>query len=211
MATIINGDMDMFDQLVHGTIYRVPQEQLQAQEQQFMNSLVPSARGFFQKAWDFTAQMANNRAVHRARAAARKVQSIWETDAIRVLSTIGEFQNAPQSMRRFLMAEPTVRTMWKDQLLDGYDDAMAVTRDESNEDLLEYCQVMDGEMIETPDDDDYAYKFISFHDDILDDEPNLRITHEEKMDIRDSWDNLRNHVLYGDEDPTSPVNDPIVK
>ena len=210
MATVITGDMDMFDQMVHGTISRAPAEYLQQAQQQFLANVIPSAHGFFEKAWAMQQRMADSRAMHAARSVSRKFQSIWQHDAIRALNTIGEFQNAPQTMRRFVLAQPEVNKMWRDQLIEGYGLDYEDTNNSTNiEDNLEYRQVMDGALVELPDDDDYEYEFVCYHSDILDDAPELAITETEQHDIRSSWRYLEDIILYGDEDPTSETNEPL--
>lgn len=209
MATVITGDMDMIDAMVHGTISRAPAEYLQQAQQQFLQNVIPAAHGFFEKAWDLQNRMANNRAMYAARGAARKMQSLWQHDAIRTLVTIGEFQNAPQTMRRFIMAQPTVQKMWRNQELDGYGEEFEAEEIIPIEDTLEYRQVMDGEMVETPEDDEFAYEFVCYHSDELEFDKSLILSDIEQHTIRESWRHLEDLILYGDEDPTSETNEPI--
>ena len=202
MAQFLDGDSTTFDQLLYGNSKPYTQEFIENERAQFQQHMTPTTAAFFQKSMEVTAAVLDSRAVQLAKSAVRKVQNIWESDEIRALTKIGDFQHAPAKMKRFIMAEPETRKMWKRQLCDGFNDMFIDNIDETGEDLLEYRQAMDGIM--SVDTGGYDWECTTYDNDNLD--QSLEITVDDQFDILDTWDNLKILMAEGKEDPTSELN-----
>ena len=151
MATFIDGDNSTFDMLVYGNRSFGSDQFIQNQRDILSTFTSPNVAGFFQRAFELEHAMVENRAYQMASASMRKIASVFQDDAIRCLTDLGEFQHAPASMRRFIMANPVVRNMWKEQRCDGYNDFSEYNQELDDEDNLDYCQVMDGVPVVTTD------------------------------------------------------------
>lgn len=204
MAEFIDGDLETADLLIYGTQSHLSEDLVNNQMNKFMDNLLPSSVAFFTSVMNLQKQMAKNRAIQIAKGAFRKARSLWQENDIRELNDIGDFQHAPDRMKRFIMAEPTIRALWQRQLCDGYNDICEDTRELSGSELKEYRQVMSG-MIETDNEDfDHSYTIYDYDEDYLD--PKEIITAKEQLDIYSSWQNLRSLIALGEEDPTSETN-----
>lgn len=209
MATLIEGDSATFDSLLYGTQPQVTQEFVEQERARFQSFSTPMTVTFFQKAMELETAMRDNKAVQLASAAARKVRSLWQSDDIRRLATVADFQHAPQCMRRFIMAEPEVRNLWQKNLCSGYDDQFEDFREEKGEYVVEYRQVMDGMVIDNPNpaEDEHEWECVTYGDDELENlEPMLQISIDDQFDIVESWDKLKDILAMGKEDPTSEIN-----
>ena len=204
MANYIEGDLETADLLIYGTKSQLSEDLIDEQKEKFMDNLFPDSVAFFTKILALQKQMAKNRAIQIAKGAFRKARSLWQDDDIRELKSIGEFQNAPDRMKRFVMAEPTIRALWQRQLCDGYNDFCEYNRDQSGDDLKEYRLVMNGMVITDNEELDHEYVI---YDNPLDqmDKADI-ITTTEQHEIFDSWRNLRTILAKGEEDPTSESN-----
>ena len=138
MTNFIEGDLETADLLIYGTKSQLNEDFVGEQKDNFMSNMLPDSVAFFTNVLQLQKQIAKNRAIQIAKGAFRKVRSLWNEDDIRELTTIGDFQNAPEKMKRYIMAEPTVRALWQKQLCDGYGDYCENNRDKSGEELIEY-------------------------------------------------------------------------
>ena len=202
MAKFITADLDTFDRIIYGRKLPVSTEYLQRQRESFYNNSTPASAQFLQSAMEMDGRLRRSAAISMAKAAVRKVRSIWDSDAIRTLVNISDFQQAPDSMKRFIMAEPTTRALWQKQMCDGYGDVMEFERELSGEEVLEYRQVTDGIINLSPDDEEYEWECHSYCEEEL--EEDMKIITSEQMEILETWDNLKGHIEAGEEDPTSP-------
>ena len=205
MSNYIEGDLETADLLIYGTKSQLNEDLVEEQKDNFMSNMLPDSVAFFTKVLQLQKQIAKNRAIQIAKGAFRKVRSLWNENDIRELTTIGDFQNPPEKMKRYIMAEPTVRALWQKQLCDGYDDYCENNRDKSGEELVEYRNVMNG-MILT-EDDEYDHTFTIYDDPIDNYEPENKISTAEQFEIFNTWQNLRTLIAKGEEDPTSGSND----
>ncbi len=107
-------------------------------------------------------------------------------------------------MKRYIMAEPTIRALWQRQLCDGYNDFCEHNRKQSGEELVEYRTVMNG--LYVADSDEYAHEMTIYDDpmDVYDVDNNISAA--EQFEIHNTWENLRVIIAKGEEDPTSESN-----
>lgn len=140
-------------------------------------------------------------ALRLARAATRGVMNVWNVDTIRPLNTMGEFQWAGPNMQRWIMAEPTVREMYHDGAVEGYDGSYYDMQPNAiGENHYDYRRVMNG-IVELDGDD---WKYTTYLEDLEGDDRELDI--DEQADILLCWENLRSHIEDKGDDPTSRWN-----
>jgi hypothetical protein len=73
------------------------------------------------------------------------VSNSLQVNNIHNLDTLSDFRNANPTMQRWIMAEPIVREMWNDGLLNGYGDSYVDTHPNvTGKDHYDYRRVMDG-------------------------------------------------------------------
>ncbi len=204
MVDVIDGDLDTVDAVLYGEQNHVNEDIVSSMQKNFMNDMLPSSVAFFTSMFALQKQLSLNRAIDLAKAGTRKIKSLWNDNEIRELQSIGDFQHAPDCMKRFIMAEPTIRAMWLKQLCCGYNDISNYNKDQSGDDLFEYREVMDGVMQMQPEDSKYDY--VITHYDYPEDHLEDRISIYKQFNIYHSWQNLRELIHKGEEDPTSEVN-----
>ena len=115
MVQIVDGGSLTFDSLIYGPPHPGTQQFLSNQIQTVSTHLTDAGRQFMAGVNDMYERMSGSTAVRMLRAAGRSIRSMWQLDEIRALQTIGEFQNSPLVMQRWVMAEPTIRQMYQAQ------------------------------------------------------------------------------------------------
>ena len=193
------GDPNEFNYLIYGEKDPGTLNYLENQFTKFSNVLSDAGHAFFSNAKSVYDSFNSSEALRLARAAVRKVGSLFRPDAIRSILELGDMQTAPLTMQRFIMAEPTVRQMYHEQRIDGYSDSYVdMDPGVTGENHYDYRRVMDG-IVQTTDDGD---EFVTWYiDDLRDGDRTLDIT--EKVDIMNTWDIVKDLLLNGDRDPTS--------
>ena len=144
----------------------------------------------------------STKAVDIAQAVARSLSGLWLQDTIQPLLDIDKIQEAPDVMKRFILAMPRLRTLYRQQQAVGYsehyvdgDNTKAV-----GEEHYTYRRVMDGLAVEN---EDGEYICTSYLDEIL--QPDDELTIQQQVDILATWDTI-DIILDSDtmEDPTNP-------
>lgn len=198
MANVIIGDSGTFNAAAFGVQDWRAQEFLAQQYDSLSSQLTESGKAFFAGAKEVFEQLSGSQAMRLARAAARKVRSLWNCDEIQRILEIGVMQHAPPTMQRWIMAEPTVRKMYQEQRVDGYGETYQdMHKGDIGENHYDYRRVMNGIVVE---DEHGNFTAPTFFDELLD-EPELTI--EEQVDILDTWTALKAFLRKGNEDPTS--------
>lgn len=175
---------------------------LQYFERQLENvsqTLTDAGKSFMSNAHDLWNRYNGSEAMHLARAALRKAGSIFQQDSVRPLWELSDIQNAPLTMQRWIMAEPTVRKMFNEQRCDGYSSTYVDMHPGSIEgDHYDYRRVMNG--LVTIDDDGLA-KTTFYMDELLEGDRELFL--DEKVAIRNTWEIVADLMKYGTRDVTS--------
>lgn len=204
MATIVDGGVDTFNALALGQLHPQTEQFLQTQAAEAMNSptLSQYGRQFYEQGQSLFQRLAESRAAQYVKAAQRAVRSIWQNNDVRVLTTIAEMQWAPPAMQRWIMAEPTVRQMYHQQRLEGYDGSYQdAYPNDIGEDHYHYRRVMDGVVQFNEGDDEPEWSATTYFDELDPDEAQLEFSEQE--DILDTWTNIVAKIREGKEDPTS--------
>lgn len=201
MVQVYHGGKEHFDALAYGRPHPGTVNFIQSRMDQFTNVLTNVGRQFMENVNTFVEWVDESRAARLAQAVGRKMLTIWESDEIRTLLEIYQFQHAPLKMQRYIMAEPTIRKKYHSQLVDGYSDTYVDAEpDRIGERHYDYRRVMNGIVVETQD----GWKATTYSEDLRNEDYDL--THAEQWSILKTWDNLVSHLKHGKDDPTSAYN-----
>lgn len=202
MVQVVFGGAQDFDALLYGERHPGTMQYLQNQVNSVMEmsrTLTDAGRQFFSTAQDLYDKFNSAEAMRLARAAVRRVGSIFQRDEIRSIWELGQLQNAPLTMQRWIMAEPTVRRMYHEQRCDGYSDTYVDNHPgQIGRDHYDYRRVMDGILVDS---EEHDWKATVYFDDLL--EGDRELTLDEKIDILSTWDVVASMMKEGSEDPTS--------
>lgn len=192
----------MFDSLAYSPMHPGTQQFLQNQLSINTQMLTDAGSRFMSKGREIYERISGSEAARLARAASRAVRSIWQRDEIRELMTVGEFQHAPNSMQRFIMANETIRRLFQQQRCDGYSETYMDTEPGAiGEAHYDYRRATNGMVMEAADGSFYA---TTYFDDLLEEDRELML--DEQIDIQHSWSRIVEMVRRGGEDPTSRFN-----
>lgn len=202
MARYVEGGGLAFNELAYAPRSQETLQFLAESAQVFAQNLTDTGRAFMQTAtakWD---QYFGEDAMRAARAAVRSVQTMWDADVIRKLTTIAQMQHAPQVMQRYLMADPFIRNLYLQQKLDGYSDTYKNTHGNVvGVEHYDYRRLMNGVVQER---EDGSWFSDTFFDEL---EPGDReLKFDEQFEIIDSVANMVRKIREGKDDPTSRYN-----
>lgn len=132
-------------------------------------------------------------------AMASRADNIFQEDVISTMSSLEAMQNAKPIMRRFIMANPTVRELFHKDRCFGYgEDYVDNHPGTLGEDHYDYRRVMD-EVVFINDDD--VFEVVNYGEELEEDEIELNII--EKRDIINTWEWCEYHMDKGN-DVTDP-------
>jgi hypothetical protein len=208
------GGTQHFNALLYGQKHPGTLQSLQnqfAQYDQFSRTMTDAARGFFADAHEIYNRYNSEEALRLARLANQKVGSIFKPDCIRSIWELGEIQQAPFTMQRWIMAEPTVRALYHQQRCDGYSDTyIDMHPGQIGEDHYDYRRVINGVAMEVPEVDDEGeagWKISLYAEDLLPEDRDLAL--DEQVAILSTWDIVRSYIEAGKDDPTSPFGNKL--
>lgn len=203
MVQVSYGGVADFNALMYGPKHPGTMQFLQNQVQQisdFSTTLTDAGRGFVANARRLYDELHSDEALRLARAAVRRIGNVFQRDEIKSIWELAQLQNAPLTMQRWIMAEPTVRELYHQQRCDGYSDTYVdMYPGEVKDAHYDYRRVMNGVVTE---DSDGASKFTIFLDELV--EGDRELTFDEKIDILNTWDIVSSLIKEGSDDPTSP-------
>ncbi len=200
MARIVTGDVDMF----RAAMYGVPQQSVIQQVQQHLydtsQRLGTMGNSIIQFAEQKMEEALSSDAYRLAKAAMRRVGSIWDVNEIRALRESWQVQNAQPRMMEYVMAEPTIRALYQRGLCDGYgNEYHDPYKQDIGEDHVVWRRVNNGLVTIGGEDDDFDWHATTYGDS-FDETPELE--HLEQLDILETWDTIRATIAKG-IDPTS--------
>lgn len=208
MVQVVYTDNDGFNMLAYGAGAQKHPGTLQFLENSInaisnvSQTLTDAGRSFFSNVGDMYERFNGAEAIRLAKAAVRRVSSIFQPDAISYIQDIGRMQNAPLAMQRWLMAEPTVRTLYHQQRCDGYSETYVdMEPGRVGADHYDWRRVNQG-MVKHDEANPEEWSYTTYMDDLH--EGDRELTLEEKVDVLSTWDLIRYHIQKGEEDPTSP-------
>lgn len=203
MAKVVMGDPTIFSAMVYGQEDPRLTEYVQTQWQSWSNRLNDVGNQFIQRAADFHEGVRNSNAMRVARAAMRRVSSLWGTNEIREIREVWQVQNAPDKMVRWIMASPTIRNLYHQQRCDGYSgryiDVQPNKRGVEHDD---YRILMSGMLVETEND----WEITTWANDI--DHVDDNLSFEDKVVVLDAIELAEAAISQG-IDPTSKWDDDL--
>lgn len=137
----------------------------------------------------------------RMRAVTRRIGHMWQQDIIRDLNDIGDFQNAPSSMLRWLAADPEIKQDINLGRLAAWEDRYENESDkEFGENHRDYRILMDGVYRH----EEGEFVSVEYHESLFEGEEELSMT--EVGIILSAQERLKRYMSESQEDPTSRYN-----
>lgn len=202
MIQVDFGGVSDFDALMYGQKHQGTLNFLQNNIQQLAqmsHTLTDAGRQFFAGAAQRFEELNSAEAMRLARAAVRRAGSVFQRDEIRSMWELPQIQNAPLTMQRWIMAEPTVRQMYQEQRCDGYSETYVDMHPGAiGADHYDYRRVTNGIIV---DDEEHGWKATIYLDELIEGDRDLTL--DEKVDILTTWDIVSSLMKEGSEDPTS--------
>lgn len=205
MARVIEAHPEAFNAMVFGTgLHPASVQFLQSAPVIQTSQLTDMGQQFMQYTHNLMNQVLDSNIARTAIAALRTIEHSWGDDIIRELRDIGQLQQAPGAMLRWIMANETVRAMHSRQEISGYDGRwFDPTPQESGREHFEWRCVNNGVLQERIVDGEETFGYTHYLDE-RDSTSNLSLA--DKDAITASWAHIEHHLRYGNSDPTSKWN-----
>lgn len=201
-VNVIEGNDDTFNHLCYGQKHPGTLQYLQNQFSNFQQTLSHAGQQFVSSAKEIFDQYNSSEALRAARLALNKVSNIFTPDNIRYLYQPQDLQTAQPTMQRWIMAEPTIRSLFHNQRCDGYSNSYVDVSPGIVGDLhYDYQRVMNGMVCTDDAKPDEDFRITHYYDEIPDGDRELTI--DEQVDILNTWDVVRAMIKRGKEDPTN--------
>lgn len=206
MSNVYDGHLDEFSVLAFGQNNPATVQFLQNRYQEvanFGNVLTDFGKQFYQASQRVFEQATGSDAMRFASSVLRKVGNLFQSPEIRSLFDITDVQQAPGHMVPYLMAQPQLLAMFRDQRVEGYSSFTDSHPTVTGWDHPLYRQVTNG-LIRDDDEHDFV---ISFHyDDEIDNDGRPALSPDQKLDVASAWDIIAgtlNSKASNRADPTS--------
>jgi hypothetical protein len=198
----IEGGALAFNELAYAPRDQSTVQYLKESAMNLSQNLTDAGRQFITNTRDQWSHFFGDNALRAARAAVRTVQTMWDADVIKQLTTIAHMQHAPVVMQRYIMADPTIRKMFLAQQLDGYSDTYQnIHGNAIGPDHYDYRRLNNGLIEER---EDGGWESWTYFEDLLEGDHELRF--DEQMDLKDSISNIIREIRKRRDDPTSKYN-----
>lgn len=202
MVQVMYGSARDYDALLYGPTHPGTQQYLEREMTNlahFSQHLSEAGRNFYANAQQLYDEHSGAEAMRLARAAMRKIGSVFQRDEIRTLWDLAQIQTAPLTMQRWIMACPPVRQLYQQQRCEGYADTYVdIYPGAIGENHYDYRQVMDGIVVP---DEEHGWMYTLYVDEPV--EGDRHLTHDEQVDILTTWDIVKAWIKQGKDDPTS--------
>lgn len=151
-----------------------------------------------------------NIVMRKMTAARNTAKHFHDRDIFREMSTLSELQNAKNLMQRGIMSNPRLRTLSRENRIEGYrgqyTDPYADTRPEDHPD---YLRLIDGVWMHNESEDEYTYQY-TLHDDRYnqddDNDPFNNLTVVERDWVLSATESALAYYKANKDDPTSKWN-----
>ena len=196
---VIEGGDAVYTMAIATENSRTDNREVRAQSQAFMASLPQHVAQAHSKITQSMSLIRNTDMIRKAAAVVRKARNVLNPDAVRRLKTIGDYQNAPNAMRPYLLANPTVNKLWQRGQVEGWgseapEEHVPLARDHHYRGMTSGRVIVSEEGYKTT---QYAS---SQHREVY------ALTVLDKFDIRASSDAIEKFIIDGGDDPTSEWN-----
>lgn len=204
MAFLISEDMD--DRVIHASIHGIVDRAGLNYYRDRLRDVGRTATGLSKKFIDRASEYLEDFDLDGIRDGLHALRDRWgkrwDKDRIYEFDEIGDIQQAKSIMRRWMMANPRIRKLWREDKIYGYGGEFTNSWDTSEyTDLTDYRKVMQGAYVGTDEED----LFITFMDVLAEvDEDVETLSFIERETIRAAWALAEEHLNNGLQDPTSP-------
>lgn len=192
-----------FDSIVYGEKHPANLDYFRQQTQNIVSNIQDAGRSFFSNLSELNERFNGSEAMRLGRAAMRAAKSIFRPNIISAITDMGDMQQSPNVMQRWIMANPVVRDLYHNQGCDGYADTyIDYHPGKIGEDHYDFRRATEGLVQIDEVTDDWFVKL--YPDDLYEGDKHLSL--DEKVDIIDTWSIIEMFVRAGKEDPTSASN-----
>ena len=204
MAHFFQGDGG-YSTLIYGEQAHNLSTYQQETENNLLSVINDSAKAFIDRTRQVVNKVNDLQLKQKAMALYNKTRYMFSEDCVHPFVDYGHMQQAKPVMRRFMMAEPTIRKMYNKQRISGYEnDFFNLNPTHVGEDHYDYRKVMDG--ICVIDEETGDWTATSYSDDFNDDD--VILSQSDQVDILTTWNNAKLWLQSG-KDVTSPTNDDL--
>jgi hypothetical protein len=167
----------------------------------FNNNLSVTARNHFAEVEQLYKVITIDDAMNALRNLQNGYEALSLPNRIIPLKNLEELQHAPDVMLPWLMANPTARTLFDNNQIEGYGDRfLDIHGDLLGDTTVLYQAAVHGIRREV--EGEYCMELFAE----ISSDPTMQIDMGEQLSVLDSWNELEHHLKQGDRDPTSPFN-----
>lgn len=201
---IIHGDGG-FDALAYGEPHPNVTRFIGEQVGRLNTSISNAGRGFMDYVGGLVERVTRSEISQRAQALASKVGTMFDSDTVRPLWALNEFQQAKSKMRRWVMANPEIRTLYHQQRVEGYGEAYVdLDPDRIGESHYDYRRATDGLVMFDSDD---GLISTTYFEELRDGDEDLTVSQQANISL--TWAMAEHHLAMKCGDPTSQDNAPL--
>lgn len=183
----------------------VVRQWIQEQINQGTEYLTDYSRGFVQKAVNLWEQFNDGSLERAARSVTRAFTSLLHPNAIVELYTLESIRAAKPVMQRYLMAHEGIRSLYHQQLCDGYSDSyIDLHQGKIGDQHEDWRRVMDGQVSTTTNKEGLEQDTITFYIDTIP-EGDRELSRDEKCMVFSAWDAI-DSAIANNEDPSDIFN-----
>lgn len=205
MVQVVSGGVAEFNALAYQERHPSTIGFLQNQFQNARTVFTEAGERFMSGARELFERFNGDEALRRARALARKVQNTFQRNEIRAIQDLAGLQAANQVMQRWNMANPTLRTMFHEQRVDGYSDTYVdMHPGRVGDDHYDYRLVTNGMVLKVPKakgEEEEGWKATFYFEEAAEGDRHLDVS--EQSDILSTWDYVEAVLKIGEDDPSN--------
>ena len=205
MATVTMGDPNVATAALFGTASHSTVNYVNNRAKEFMGIVSQSSKEIVDRFRRDFSEATSGHVSRAAQAVRNRVLGYFQDDSIRYLSSVGQIQNAPNKMVRWVMAHPGIRDYYHQGSVMGYGDRYEdVARDVSGPRHYDYRRVTNGMIIKN---ESGAYSATTYAERLHGSDIDLNVSQQSA--ILRTWMVLDEALEDGVIDPTSEWNDLI--
>lgn len=196
-ASVYYGDNSSSAALMYEPISRDLNDWILETNHRVLSSLSSRARSFFDRSARYRERIGFDRAVSMREQVSRGFNKLYVDNNFRYLGELLDFQLAKPRMRRYLLAEPELRRLYRDKRLSGWENEVSDDPSIPVDEIPEYLHTIQGVLID--DKDTTVYNELL---DLYQEKEPMSLS--ETVDVMLSWERMKAIIKYDRLDPSSP-------
>lgn len=207
---IPSGNIHSFDYILFPEQHPASRNYIYEQFNNISQAMTNIGKEFLEESKHIYQQINDSNVIRVAKSALRSAKNLFSHNTIGFIDTLEAMQNAQPMMQRYIMAEPTIRDLYQQQLCNGYSDSYVDTFPNTiKENHYDYRKVMTG-MIQDMVTEDGTDTWCSsnYYDELIPDDKPLDVM--ERFDIINTWTLMKMFIDNGD-DPTDVYGSKLSK